>query len=127
MLEWRRQSADVRARAEAGRAWWEERRARERKEKEKQALLQGERPMQEIPRADTGVSASASAESPSISTSEWEAVSAGTTQQSASLLIPSPSTDASGGENAPSSHSHEGPPAQVTSFLTLPSFFVLMT
>jgi hypothetical protein len=120
VLEWRRQSADIRARAEAGRAQWEERRARGREEKEKkQALQQRERQMQEIPRADTGVSA----ESPSISTSEWEAVSVGTTQQSASVLIPGPSTDASGGgERAPSSHSQEGPPTQVSfSILFLPS------
>ena len=137
VVEWRRQSGDARARAEAGRARWEERRAREREE---QQALQRQRQMQgEIPRADTdnaSVSVSASAESPSTSTGEWEAVSVGTTQQSAaSVLIPSLSTstgpDASGGENDASTHSHsqqEGSPhTQVTSFFFYPSSpFVLM-
>ncbi|KAF8501618.1 hypothetical protein F5888DRAFT_1673895 [Russula emetica] len=91
VVEWRRQSADVRARAEAERARWEERRAREREQQQQQQAL-----MQGIPRANTGVSA----ESPSTSTSEWEAVSVGTTQRSASS------------ESAPSHSQQEGPPTQ---------------
>ena len=127
VVEWRRQSADVRARAEAERARWEERRAREREE---QQALQRQRQMQEqAPRADnTGVSVSA--ESPSTSTSEWEAVSVGTTQQSAaSVLIPSflstsTGPNASGGESesAPSRSQQEGPSIQVTSYSTLSPF-----
>jgi len=97
VVEWRRQSADVRAHAEAERARWEERRAREYEELQ---ALQSQKQGQEIPHADTGVSVSG--ESASASTSEWEAVSVGTTQQSASVLVPCTDADrdASGDDSA---------------------------
>lgn len=117
MVEWRRQSADVRTRAEAERARWEALRAREREEQQRQSQRQ------QIPRADTtGVSGvSATAESPSVSTSEWETVSVGATQQGASATGP----DASGGESAPlHSHSQEGGPPTTTQVTSL--FFFLL-
>ena len=111
VVEWRRQSADVRAHAEAERARWADRRAREREEQ----LARG-RP--DVSRAETGVSASG--ETASTSASEWEAVPSVTTQQSASVLPPgasastAPDPEPRGRSGAPAHlHSQQGSRTQV--------------
>jgi hypothetical protein len=103
VVEWRRQSADVRAHAEAERARWAGRRAREREEQ----LARG-RP--DVSRAETGVSASG--ETASTTTSEWEAVPSVTTQQSASVLPPSTSTSTSTAPD-PEPRGRSGAPAHL--------------
>ena len=64
VVEWRRQSATVRARAEAERARWEERRAREQQQQQQQRRDTSDASAGQLSRTNTG-------------TSEWESVSPG--------------------------------------------------